>query len=55
MCLSVITVVGRVSAVLREGMGSISLFVRSVIGLFLESFVHLWMSVDAYMITIYDL
>lgn len=34
-------------------MGSRNLFVRRVIGLFLESFVHLWMSVDAYMI--YDL
>lgn len=34
-------------------MGSISLFVRSVIGLFPESFVHLRLSVDAYMI--YDL
>lgn len=34
-------------------MGSISLFVQSAIGLFLESFVHLWLSVDAYMI--YDL
>jgi hypothetical protein len=37
MCSSVIIVVERVSAVLRGGMGNRSLFVRSVIGLFLES------------------
>lgn len=34
-------------------MGSRSLFVRSVIGLFLDLFGHLWMSVDVHMI--YDL